>query len=498
MRTDPALGPSPHAAGSVTREGVGWMPLAAITLLGLALRVIGLDGGLWWDEIRTLIDSVRQPLRQIVTVFPGNNQHTFYSVLAHLSTTVLGEAPWTLRLPALLFGVATPPLLFLLAREVADGVEALVASLVLAVSYHHVWFSQNARGYTTLAFFAVLCTWLLLRGLRRGRAADFVAYGIAAGFGAYTHLTMVFIVVGHALACTIPLGRPRRRAWPAWRLPVLGFTLAGGVTLLLYAPLLADLQQFFVKRPSPNEGYTPRWAAGEMLRGLAVGWGTVVGALAAAGLMFAGAWSYLRASRFVVALFLLPGVVTVAASLLAARPIFPRFLFFLIGFGVLFLVRGAFVVGQRLDAMLGSRREGTSRAALVIVAVITAVSLWSLTFDYRYPKQDFAGALRFVEANRAPGDAVVTAGGAMYPYREYLRTSWRSVRTLADLDAVRAAGTPVWMVYTLPSYIRLPAPDLWNVLRADCSIAAVFRGTVADGDVTVCVLPPRPIAVPAS
>ena len=123
-----------------------WAALIALMILTAALRVIGLDGGLWLDEIFTLVDSVWQPVAQIVTVFPGNNQHTFYSVLAHVSIQAFGEEAWSLRLPALLFGAATPPVLYLFAREFTGRTEALLAGLLLAVSYHHVWFSQNARG----------------------------------------------------------------------------------------------------------------------------------------------------------------------------------------------------------------------------------------------------------------------------------------------------------------------------------------------------------------
>ena len=148
--------------------------------LAAVLRAIGLDGGLWLDEILTLIDSVRRPVAQIVTTFPSNNQHTLYSVLAHASIALFGDEAWSLRLPAALFGVATIPALYFLAREFVGRTEALLGCLLLAVSYHHVWFSQNARGYTMLAFLTVVSTALLLRGLRSGRAGYYVAYGITA------------------------------------------------------------------------------------------------------------------------------------------------------------------------------------------------------------------------------------------------------------------------------------------------------------------------------
>jgi len=465
--------------------------LIALTAFAVTLRAIGLDGGLWLDEILTLVDSVRHPLAQIVTTFPGNNQHTLYSVLAHLSVQAFGEAPWSLRLPALVFGAATPAMLYLFAREFTARVEALLGALVIAVSYHHVWFSQNARGYSALAFFALLSSWLLLRALRRGRAGDFVAYAIACALGAYTHLTMIFLVVGQAAACLLRLGWPRDHAARArWRLPLVGFALAAAFTLALYAPLLLDVQRFFLKRAMPPEVATPAWAVKALVVGLRLGLGTALGALAGCTLLIVGLWSYFRQSRFFAALLVLPGLFTVAAVLALRQPIFPRFLFFLSSFGVLVVVRGAMEIGAWLSRARmadGTAVPVTAAGALLVIAMAAAAAA-SLPFDYRYPKQDFEGAMRFVDARRDAGETVVTAGGAVYPFREYYKRDWAGIRSLTDLKDVRARGQRVWMIYTLSEYIEADAPDLMRTLREDCSVEQVFRGTVAGGDVTVCTL----------
>ena len=254
-------------------EPTPWKLLLLITLLAVVLRAIGLDSGLWYDEIRTLQDSVRSPLGRILTVFPGDNQHTFFSLLAHGSIAVFGDHPWSLRLPSMLLGSLTVPVLFLFAREFVGRTEALLASLLLAVSYHHVWFSQSARGYAALALLTVLSTWLLLRGLRRRQTSDFFLYAIAAALGIYTHVTMVFLVASHALLCVLPLGLPfvhpdwRRR----WTLPLVGFVLAGVFAGLLYSPVLLDVNQFVVKKASPMRGATPGWALMELIKGLEIG-----------------------------------------------------------------------------------------------------------------------------------------------------------------------------------------------------------------------------------
>jgi hypothetical protein len=463
-------------------------------VLAAALRAIGLDGGLWLDEIITLVDSVRQPVAQIITVFPGNNQHTLYSVLAHVSIRVFGEEVWSLRLPALLFGAATPPVLYLFAREFTGRTEALLAGLLLAVNYHHVWFSQNARGYSALAFFALLATWLLLRGLRRGKSSDFLWYGVASSLAVYTHLTMVFMVMAHAVACALLLGVPPfdKDALPRWRLPLIGFVLAAVLALALYAPLLLDVQQYFLKPSQSKEVATPQWAAMELLRGLQVGTGSAFGALAGGILFLCGLRSYFRQSRFLLALFVLPGAITVAAVVGLGQPIRPRFLFFLAGFGVLIVVRGALEVGAWLMRRWkpGAAPAPTTAFGVALVALMVVVSASSLAFDYRYPKQDFDGAMRFVQARRAEGEPVVTAGGAIYPYREYYRQPWEGVDSLEQLQKIRAQGRRVWVLYTLAEIIEASTPDLTHALHDECAVAAVFRGTVAGGDITVCALPP--------
>ena len=438
-----------------------------------------------------MLDSVRSPLGSIVTVFPGNNQHTFFSVLAHLSIGIFGEHAWSLRLPAMLIGTATVPMLYVFAREFVDRTEALLATTLLAVAYHHVWFSQNARGYSALAFLALLASWLLLRGLRDARRVDWLWYAVAAALGVYTHLTMVFLVISHAALCAMRLGLPLdRNRWQRWRLPMLGFGLSGVFTLMLYAPVLLEVQQFFGNRPSPMLVATPRWAFLELLRGLQIGVGTGAAALMGAALFALGLWSYGRQSRFLLGLFVLPGIVTVAAAVGLHRPIFPRFLFFLVGFAVLILVRGALEAARHLTRESPGAPSGRAPVAgIVLVLVMALASLVALLPTYRIPKQDFEGAMRFVESRRADGEAVVTAGLATEIYRDYLNRDWEAVATVEDLQSVRDRSGRVWALYTLEGYLASEAPELMGALRAECVVEGRFPGTLNNGQITVCVMP---------
>lgn len=478
------------------REPVPWKLLLALTLAAALLRAVGLNSGLWYDEIRTLLDSVHAPLLRIVTVFPGDNQHTLFSVLAHLSISAFGDHPWSLRLPSMILGALTVPALYLLAREFVGRTEGLLASLLLAVSYHHVWFSQSARGYAGLTLFAVLCSWLLLRGLRRNEPRDFVAYAICAALGVYTHVSMVFLIASHAICCIIPLGIPTtdRARLERWKLPLLGFVLAGVFSLLLYSPVLLAVQQTVVDKPAATKGATTRWAFLELIKGLQIGLGSVV-AVAGGGVLFlAGLWSYFRQSRFLLGIFLLPGVLTIGAAVVLGRPVRPRFVVFLIGFGLLIVVRGAIEVARLVQRRPRIHGSVVTPLGVGLVLAIALLSAASLRTNYRYPKQDFAGAMRFVDDRAAPGEPVHTAGPATYPYTAYFNRDWPAVASLQALDAARARGRRVWMVYTLPSYIDR---EVMQAMATGCDIRETFRGTVGGGDVTVCALPPVSSVLPA-
>ncbi len=487
------------AADRVAVEHVAAWPLAlvAIVVLAVATRAIGLNSGLWIDEVYSLVRSFRAPASTILTEFWGDNHHPLYALLAHASRALLGEAPWTVRLPAMLLGVAAVPALYQLGRLVVRQREALLAALLLAVSYHHVWFSQNARGYSAIAFAAIVTLWALLRGLETGERRYFVWYAVAAALGAYTHLTMILVVVGHALAAAVFLLAPGRALdrRPLWRMCVLAFGLSAVLTLALYGPMLREVLDFFLNRPSQLRGVsTPRWAFVETIRvlvlGLGAGLAIVGGTVLAAGAIVgaSGIASMWRRHRAFVLLLAMPCLVTVAGAAMVRGTMYPRFFFFAIGPAMLLVVRGAYAACEWGAARIGRARLGSPLATSGVL-VVALLSTASLGYNYRYPKQDFEGAMRLVLAEARPGDVVVSTGLPADPYRTLYGRTWPNLTTRAELDSVRRTGARTWVLWTFPRYLERNVPEIDRVLRDECTERRTFRGTVSGGDVLVCVLP---------
>lgn len=466
--------------------------LVVLIILGAGLRLYRLNTGLWYDEIVTVLNSVRPPLREIVTHFPSNNDHPLYSVLAHVAVTVFGEEPWALRLPSALFGVATIPLLYCVGTAVTNRLEARAAALILTVSYHHIWFSQNARGYTLLLFCVLLSTFALIRWFDTGRKAFLVLYAVVTALGAYSHLTMVLVSLSHAVVCGFDWirdgGASRVRA--EWRRLSGAFVAAGLLSLLFYAPMLRDVSSFFTTQTaSTSEVATPVWALVATLRGLQVGFGTLWATAIGASIFATGSWSYLRQRPTVALLFLLPLPMTVLLALVMSRPIFPRFVFFAIGFLLLVTVRGAAVIGALMARLPGGRLAPMQAAAVMVVLLTVgavALSARSLPYGYRHPKQDYAQAVAFVEqtTNGTERVAVIGETGAT-PVVAYLGRSWQRVDNASQFRQLRANGGQVWVIYTFPAYIEANQPDLWTMLQRECAPVREFEGTVAGGTIIV-------------
>src|SRR5712692_8080264 len=150
-----------------------WLWLAGLTALALILRLIRLDQQLWYDEMTTLVQSVRQPFLKILTSYTSKNQHLLYSLLARVSIVAFGDHIWSLRLPAVLFGTACVPALYALARRITSQGEALLATTLFLDGVSRQ-LSVSPSG---------LKLWLL--------------YGLVLALGMYTHLIMGLVAAAH-------------------------------------------------------------------------------------------------------------------------------------------------------------------------------------------------------------------------------------------------------------------------------------------------------------
>lgn len=463
--------------------------LGVLTALGALLRLYGLNSELWYDEIKTVLESVRPPLSVTLTDFPSNNDHPLFSLLSHFSAALFGEHPWTVRLPAALFGAASIPMLYVFGKEAAGRFEALLAAALLTFSYHHVAFSQSARGYSMLLFFTLLTSWLLLKAIKTPGWRLWLFYAVAATLGCYTHLTMIYVIAGHGLIVGVnwmleQKGKVNFRPllWPA-----AGFGLFAALTLALYLPLFSGVEAYVAEKSggTSTQIATPAWAALSAIEGMAEGFGGMFGAGLAVALTGLGFLSYAARTPLLAAMYVAPAPLVVLSALLLGHALRPRFLFVLAGFALLMLVRGAMIAGRSRAAQVAENRLSMPEhtVSIILVLIICITSAVSLPRNYALPKQDFTGAISFIDQKKATGESgYIVGNAAKVAIVDYHGRPYSLLSSAADFDRIDRSFL---LALTFRDYVQKGAPAMWRAINEHCSEAANFPGTIAGGEVFV-------------
>lgn len=192
-----------------------------------------------YDEAFTYLYFAVRPLKLALADYSLPNNHLFHTLLVHFSTGLLGNHPWTVRLPAFLAGVALVPATYWWARRFFNGWAGLLAAALVACSWPLVGYSTNARGYTILGLCFVAAFALAARAIEENRASDWVFFAAVSAVGLYTVPTMLygFLSIAVWIALEIFLGRhspPRRSLLRNAGLAVAG---AAVVAAAAYAPI---------------------------------------------------------------------------------------------------------------------------------------------------------------------------------------------------------------------------------------------------------------------
>jgi uncharacterized membrane protein len=470
--------------------------LCLIVAVGTALRVFKLNTDLWLDEIATLVGYMRRPLHEILVTFEGANQHLLNSVLGHLSVSAFGEAAWSVRLPAVLFGAGGVWALYYFARCLTTEREALSASALLAASYHHVWFSQNARGYTGMIFFTLVASGFLIRALALNRRRYWIGYSLTMSVGVLTLLNSAFFFASHIPAYVSTF--PRWRDWPTAHrrltIRLLAATaLAALLTLAVYSPMLPSMIDYFGDGATGSEmGWTsPIEFLAVVVRGLASGLGPagLAAILLGGGLALTGLASFWRQSSLVVVLLTLPVLLNLLALVVLKFGAYPRSFLYVLPLGLLLTVRGAVVGSEWLVSGLHFERDRRERVAQVaasaVVGLMLLVSVASVTFNYRYPKQDYSAALEHAVAGSGPEDSICAVGWAASSYRVYYAPNLCFPDSLGELRTLEEPRGRVWVIYSFTRDMRRFWPDMFDYIQESYDLEAEFPGTLGDGTLFV-------------
>ncbi|MHB8079715.1 MAG: glycosyltransferase family 39 protein [Candidatus Krumholzibacteriia bacterium] len=406
------------------REEISPGFLLLVTLLAAAVRIYHLgwqplwvDEGMTWDMIRPdagllfgrqLLDEIQGPL-YLAAVWPLARE--------------FGLSEFWLRAPAALAGLLAVPLAGLLGRRLCGARTGRLLALLLAVSPFHLWYSQEARGYSFLILFAIVSTLAFLRLAEAPGGGRVLGYALAAAAMAWSNLSGLFLIGAQAVTAVVvvrPRGARARWLWTAafalallgalpWLLRASGILAvdrlvpgaAGGAALrgeTTFTPLALPFTLFaFLFGYSLGPSLTELHQA-DRVAILRAYWPVLVAAAAASGVVLAAGLARLgRRTGVLLAIWI---VLPVAAiSLLAVKnvkPFNPRYLAATFPLVLLIAARGLGGVPRRLG-----------RAGGFLLCGLCLWSLWGYYHDPRYAKEDVRDAAAWVAGRAEPGEPVI-------------------------------------------------------------------------------------------
>lgn len=223
--------------------------LALVVAIGAALRLVVAGQDLFADELASYWVVSAHGLEGVLQTVRGNAEITppLSFVLSWLATRI-DLTPELLRLPALIGGVASIPLVYAIgARAVGRGA-GLIAATITALSPFMIYYSAEARGYGLMVGLVLLSTVSLLKAVEAEGRRWWVLYAVSVCAAAYTHYTSIFVLAAQLIWVLWAHPRARVAALVATAAAAVGFApWLPGLTADLDSPttrILSDLSPF--------------------------------------------------------------------------------------------------------------------------------------------------------------------------------------------------------------------------------------------------------------
>jgi 4-amino-4-deoxy-L-arabinose transferase-like glycosyltransferase len=253
----------------------GYGAIAAVTILGLALRLLWIADSpplMHRDELVSLVDAWnlaqtgRDHLGHVwpIAAFEGYGDWISpmltYLLLPWIG--IFGSKPLVARVVVAVFGTLAIPAMYGLVRELRMPLAAICSALVIALSPWQIFLSRIAIPPALVATTWTLCLWAALRLVAQGRRRD--AFGLAAaGLALYAYPTMKLAVpLLVVLAVVLALARHGWRAAARWQRAalVLGLIWLPFMVSSVFNPASGSrLQQVMISAVSTREWLTLWW-----------------------------------------------------------------------------------------------------------------------------------------------------------------------------------------------------------------------------------------------
>jgi mannosyltransferase len=452
-----------------------------VMLLATAISLAGAARpSFWFDEAATVSASANRSLRDLLRLLNHLDAvHGIYYVFMHGWFVIFPPTEFWSRVPSALAVGAAAAGVVALVKQFSSRSAALCSGVVFAILPRTTWAGIEARPYAFSTMAAVWTTVLLVFAIRRGKAVPWLAYAIALTASIVLDVYLVLMILVHATAVLlIRRGRPE----------LLRFTLASCVTLILAAPFVV-----FARGQAAQLEWIPPLSGRTFIEvGVMQYFDRSVAFLILAA-MFVAAWVFLQRSgaaqsagdrqlvRLAVAWIVIPTVIILAYSVLAATIYYPRYLCF---------------TAPAMAALIGVCVAGLAKTPMrisLVLAVLMLAAFPNYFYGQRGPYSkygmDYSQVADLISQKAQPGDCFLLDDTVTWqpgPIRPLVAARPAAYRKLVDVGLHESATqlNELWDWNIAPFAVADRISEcqvLWTISQRD--------NTVPDHEIGVA-LPP--------
>jgi len=473
---------SGQTASSMNQSAGEMLLLAAIVILAAALRFYSLSNkGLWCDEVNMIMSSLGEAA-------PGENPgHPFLYFLVLRISMWFGRSEFIVRLPAAIAGIAAIPLIYQTGKMLLSKEVGLVSAFLLAVSPHHIHYSQEAHSYALFTFLSLLSLLCLWRAAGSEHTRHWIAFGLSIGctlmchfFGFFVLLSEMVILTALVLYSRYVSSATGMVSGDAPRHRIMNLLAALAIIALLCAPLVVPtaslITEVFSRSANQSEGAgipanPVRFDinAGlfeQALRKLIV-WRASESSLYPVSVisLLVGLLVLVLRKREQALVFILWMIVPLLPIAVLSRSAGVRFadrrLIFILPVLLIIIAQGIVTVGRlvsRLARRLSKVRIPSRAVSLVLaVGVFGCLSVEPIQVLRQTPNEEWKEACALIEERAGPGDLLIQIHPAgheavQYYLGEHLSEAGINFARSSALETIGAVDLPadVWWLLLRP------------------------------------------------
>jgi uncharacterized membrane protein len=422
------------------RSGFIYVLLSSITLFAALLRFYKLgEWSFWIDEIYTINHALAHfssPQLVLDNVPPARNWIPVSVILTAQVLKVWGVSEWNARVASVMIGVLSIPTLFFPVRRLLGDWVALISALLLAISPWHIFWSQNARFYTSLLLFYTLALFTFHFGLERNKPGYFVLFYafLYLAFSERLFAFFIFPVIAVYLVALWVFKFEKPQGLTFRNITLMGLPILLGSTIELYSRIaygesrfFADFDWFFLYRSQDPV---------RLLGNISFNIGIPLMVLA----LFSGLFLIMRKDR--AGLLMTVNAVIPVGILIAANPLIftkDRYIFMIL---FSWIVLAAVAIHELFKNLHGQHKWLASG----ILVLLLAGAGGDLLLYYRTNhgnRAEWKTAFYTIQEQSRPDDIVVTYWPEFRPFyldREFIQYEEINVPTLLD------SGKRYWFV----------------------------------------------------